>query len=44
MACFHGNQLQAAERLGISRMTLRSRLRAFGLLAQEKAQEPDAGS
>ena len=27
-----GNQLQAAERLGISRMTLRSKLRALGML------------
>ena len=27
------NQLQAAERLGISRMTLRSKLRSLGMLA-----------
>jgi DNA-binding NtrC family response regulator len=29
---FRGNQLQTSERLGISRMTLRSKLRAYGLL------------
>ena len=40
MSFCHGNQLQAAERLGISRMTLRSKLRALGMI-QEKA--PDAG-
>jgi len=33
-----GNQLQAAERLGISRMTLRSKLRALGML-QERNQK-----
>jgi DNA-binding NtrC family response regulator len=32
MRHFHGNQLQAAERLGISRMTLRSKLRLMGLI------------
>jgi len=32
MKHFHGNQLQAAERLGISRMTLRSKLRSLGLI------------
>ncbi|MBS0203597.1 MAG: sigma-54-dependent Fis family transcriptional regulator [Planctomycetes bacterium] len=32
MKYFHGNQLQAAERLGISRMTLRSKLRALGMI------------
>ena len=34
-----GSQLQAAERLGISRMTLRSKLRALGMI-QEKGPEP----
>lgn len=33
-----GNQLQAAERLGISRMTLRSKLRALGMI-QGRNQE-----
>ena len=32
MKHFRGNQLQAAERLGISRMTLRAKLRALGML------------
>ena len=32
MKHFRGNQLQAAERLGISRMTLRSKLRSLGLI------------
>ncbi len=32
MKHFHGNQLQAAERLGISRMTLRSKLRSLGMI------------
>ena len=32
MKHFHGNQLQAAERLGISRMTLRSKLRTLGMI------------
>ncbi len=38
MAHFNGSQLQAAERLGISRMTLRSKLRSLGLIL-EKGQE-----
>ncbi len=32
MEHFRGNQLQAAERLGISRMTLRAKLRSLGML------------
>jgi DNA-binding protein Fis len=32
MKHFRGNQLQAAERLGISRMTLRSKLRSLGMI------------
>lgn len=32
MRHFHGNQARAAERLGISRVTLRSRLRQLGML------------
>lgn len=36
-----GNQMQAAERLGISRMTLRNKLRSLGLLA-EKTDGNDA--
>ncbi|HJT33543.1 MAG TPA: helix-turn-helix domain-containing protein, partial [Pirellulales bacterium] len=36
-----GNQLQAAELLGISRTTLRAKLRALGL-AVEKGLSPDA--
>lgn len=36
-----GNQLQAAERLGISRMTLRSKLRALGML-QDRSKPTDA--
>ncbi|MEI8382205.1 MAG: sigma 54-interacting transcriptional regulator [Planctomycetota bacterium] len=32
MKHFRGNQLQAAERLGISRMTLRAKLRSLGML------------
>lgn len=39
MAHCDGSQLQAAERLGISRMTLRSKLRGLGLI-QEKGSEP----
>ena len=35
-----GNQLQAAERLGISRMTLRSKLRALGML-QDRSKVSD---
>ncbi|WP_010587586.1 sigma-54-dependent transcriptional regulator [Schlesneria paludicola] len=38
MAHFDGSQLQASERLGISRMTLRSKLRSLGLI-QEKSTE-----
>lgn len=39
MRHFEGNQLQAAERLGISRMTLRNKLRQLGLLAD--SNDPD---
>lgn len=35
MRYFAWNQLQAAERLGISRMTLRNKLRSLGLLAEK---------
>ncbi len=38
MAYCNGSQLQAAERLGISRMTLRSKLRSLGMI-QEKGPE-----
>jgi two-component system nitrogen regulation response regulator GlnG len=38
MSHCEGSQLHAAERLGISRMTLRSKLRSLGLI-QEKAPE-----
>ncbi len=34
MCHFDGNQLQTSERLGISRMTLRNKLRTLGLLAE----------
>lgn len=37
MKHFRGNQLQAAERLGISRMTLRSKLRSLGMI-QDRGQ------
>ncbi len=37
MKHFRGNQLQAAERLGISRMTLRSKLRSLGMI-QDRSQ------
>jgi two-component system nitrogen regulation response regulator GlnG len=37
-----GSQLQAAERLGISRMTLRSKLRSLGMI-QEKGPETIGG-
>ncbi len=36
MRYFNGNQFQAAERLGISRMTLRNKLRALGLLIDKR--------
>jgi DNA-binding NtrC family response regulator len=32
------NQLQAAERLGISRMTLRSKLRSLGMLSSRNSE------
>ena len=35
MRHFDGNQLQASERLGISRMTLRNKLRSLGLLSEK---------
>ena len=49
MRHFRGNQLQAAERLGLSRMTLRSKLRSFGLLSagrkgQSDVSRPDSNS
>jgi two-component system nitrogen regulation response regulator GlnG len=37
---FHGNQFQAAERLGISRMTLRSKLRLLGMKATRTPKPP----
>ncbi len=40
MSFVGGNQVQAAERLGISRMTLRSKLRQLGLIS-ERQLEPD---
>ncbi len=36
MRQFDGNQFQASERLGISRMTLRGKLRSVGLLADKR--------
>ena len=42
MKHFHGNQLQAADRLGISRMTLRSKLRALGMLQSRNQAVPNA--
>lgn len=36
MRHFNGNQFQAAERLGISRMTLRNKLRSLGLLIDRR--------
>ena len=36
----HGNQLQAAERLGISRMTLRSKLRSLGMMPTRSGNRP----
>ena len=41
MRYFDGNQFQAAERLGISRMTLRSKLRSLGLLAEKRGLNDD---
>ena len=41
MKHFHGNQLQAAERLGISRMTLRSKLRALGMIPDRSHHSGD---
>jgi two-component system nitrogen regulation response regulator GlnG len=38
MKHFRGNQLQAAERLGISRMTLRSKLRTLGMLQSRSSK------
>jgi DNA-binding NtrC family response regulator len=43
MKHFHGNQLQAAERLGISRMTLRSKLRSLGMI-QDRNHDPSSPS
>lgn len=37
-----GNQLQAAERLGISRMTLRSKLRALGMLQERSPRQSNS--
>jgi DNA-binding NtrC family response regulator len=39
MTYFHGNQLHAAERLGISRMTLRSKLRSLGMLKSSREDD-----
>lgn len=41
MKHFRGNQLQAAERLGISRMTLRSKLRTLGMIQDRSQPHPD---
>jgi two-component system nitrogen regulation response regulator GlnG len=41
MRHFDGNQYQAAERLGISRMTLRNKLRSLGMLADKKGSPDD---
>jgi DNA-binding NtrC family response regulator len=41
MKHFRGNQLQAAERLGISRMTLRSKLRSLGMIQDRSQPHPD---
>ena len=43
MRHFAGNQVQAAVRLGISRMTLRSKLRSLGML-NDKSEGPDSVS
>ncbi len=42
MSFVGGNQLQAAERLGISRMTLRSKLRMLGLISERLTESDDA--
>ena len=42
MAYCNGSQLQAAEKLGISRMTLRSKLRALGIIQEKGAGTPDS--
>ena len=39
-----GNQVQASERLGISRMTLRSKLRTLSLIPEPAAPDDDAGA
>ncbi len=44
MKHFHGNQLQAADRLGISRMTLRSKLRSLGMLPNRNQESPNASA
>ncbi len=41
MAYCNGSQLQAAEKLGISRMTLRSKLRAIGIIQEKGTGTPD---
>ena len=41
MAYCNGSQLQAAEKLGISRMTLRSKLRAIGVIQEKGTGTPD---
>ena len=41
MAYCNGSQLQAAEKLGISRMTLRSKLRAIGMIQEKGTGSPD---
>lgn len=38
MSHCRNNQLQAAERLGISRMTLRSKLRSLGMLSSRNSE------
>lgn len=42
MSFVGGNQLQAAERLGISRMTLRSKLRGLGMVSERLPEQDDA--
>jgi DNA-binding protein Fis len=41
MAFCKGSQLQAAEKLGISRMTLRSKLRSLGMIQDKGAGASD---